>query len=100
MHTKGAITRDIAGESLAPIGSLHEAGVVAITDDGRCVQNHALMRRACEYAKLFELPLMEHCQDESVVGKGVMHEGHWSRVLGLPAWPSVSYTHLTLPATP
>lgn len=89
VHTTGAITRDIAGESLAPIGSLHEAGVVAITDDGRCVQNHDLMRRACEYAKMFELPLMDHCQDESVVGKGVMHEGHWSRVLGLPAWPSL-----------
>jgi len=89
VHTTGAITRDIAGQALAPVGSLHEAGVVAITDDGRCVQNHDLMRRACEYAKMFELPLMDHCQDESVVGKGVMHEGHWSNVLGLPAWPAL-----------
>ena len=59
--------RDIAGEELAPIGSLKQAGVVAITDDGHCVQNNDLMRRACEYAKMFDLPVMDHCQDYSLV---------------------------------
>src|SRR5262249_17266144 len=72
----GAITKGIAGEELAPIGSLKKAGVVAITDDGHCVQNNELMRRALEYAKMFDLPVMDHCQDYSLVTDGVMHEGY------------------------
>ena len=52
----GAITKELKGEELAPIGSLKKAGVVAITDDGHCVQNNELMRRAVEYAKMFDLP--------------------------------------------
>ena len=84
----GAISKNIAGEELAPIGSLKKAGVVAITDDGHCVQNNDLMRRACEYAKMFDLPLMDHCQDYGLVSDGVMHEGYWSTALGLRGWPS------------
>ena len=84
----GAITKGIAGEELAPIGSLKQAGVVAITDDGHCVQNNDLMRRALEYAKMFDLPVMDHCQDYSLVTDGVMHEGYWSTVLGLRGWPA------------
>ena len=84
----GAITKNIAGEELAPIGSLKQAGVVAITDDGHCVQNNDLMRRALEYAKMFDLPVMDHCQDYSLVSDGVMHEGYWSALLGLRGWPS------------
>jgi dihydroorotase len=84
----GAITKNIAGEELASIGSLKRAGVVAITDDGHCVQNNELMRRALEYAKMFDLPVMDHCQDYSLVTDGVMHEGYWSIALGLRGWPS------------
>jgi dihydroorotase len=84
----GAITKNIVGEELAPIGSLKKAGVVAITDDGHCIQNNELMRRACEYAKMFDLPVMDHCQDYSLVTDGVMHEGYWSIALGLRGWPS------------
>jgi dihydroorotase len=84
----GAISKNIAGEELAPVGSLKDAGVVAITDDGHCVQNNELMRRALEYAKMFDLPVMDHCQDYSLVTDGVMHEGYWSTVLGLRGWPS------------
>src|SRR5476651_2096044 len=84
----GAITKNIAGEELSPIGSLKKAGVVAITDDGHCIQNNELMRRACEYAKMFDLPVMDHCQDYSLVTDGVMHEGYWSTALGLRGWPS------------
>ncbi len=84
----GAISKNIAGEELSPIGSLKKAGVVAITDDGHCIQNNELMRRACEYAKMFGLPVMDHCQDYSLVTDGVMHEGYWSTVLGLRGWPS------------
>lgn len=85
----GAITKDIAGEELAPIGSLSRAGVVAITDDGRCVQNGELMRRALEYARMFDLKVMDHCQDYGLVADGVMHEGYWSAALGLRGWPAV-----------
>ena len=84
----GALSKGIAGEEMAPIGALKKAGVVALTDDGRCIQNHELMRRALEYAKMFGLVVMDHCQDYSLVGKGVMHEGYWSTVLGLPGWPA------------
>lgn len=84
----GAISRNIAGEELASIGSLKRAGVVAITDDGHCVQNNELMRRALEYAKMFDLPVMDHCQDYSLVTSGVMHEGYWSTALGLQGWPA------------
>ena len=84
----GAITKNIAGEELAPIGSLKKAGVVAITDDGHCIQNNELMRRACEYARMFDLPIFDHCQDYSLVTDGVMHEGYWSTALGLRGWPS------------
>src|SRR6266567_2743796 len=88
VYVAGAITKNIAGEELAPIGSLKGAGVVAITDDGHCVQNNDLMRRALEYAKMFNLPVMDHCQDYSLVTDGVMNEGYWSMALGLRGWPA------------
>jgi dihydroorotase len=84
----GAISKDLAGEELAPIGSLAKAGVVAITDDGHCIQNNELMRRAVEYARMVGLPVMDHCQDYNLVGDGVVHEGYWSTLLGLSGWPS------------
>ena len=84
----GAISKGLAGEELAPIGSLAQAGVVAITDDGHCIQNNELMRRAVEYARMFGVPLLDHCQDYNLVGHGVVHEGYWSTLLGLPGWPA------------
>jgi dihydroorotase len=88
LFVAGAITKNIAGEELAPIGSLKSAGVIAISDDGHCVQNNDLMRRALEYARMFDLPVLDHCQDYSIVTDGVMHEGYWSAVLGLRGWPA------------
>ncbi len=88
VYIAGAITAGINGEELAPIGSLKDAGVVAITDDGKCIQNNELMRRALEYAGMFDLPVMDHCQDYSMVTDGVMHEGYWSTNLGLKGWPA------------
>jgi len=85
----GAISKNLAGEELAPIGSLAQAGVVAITDDGHCIQNHELMRRAVEYARMVGLPVLDHCQDYNLVGNGVVHEGYWSTLLGLPGWPAI-----------
>jgi dihydroorotase len=84
----GAISKNLAGEELAPIGSLAQAGIVAITDDGHCIQNHEVMRRAVEYARMVGVPLLDHCQDYNLVGNGVVHEGYWSTLLGLPGWPA------------
>jgi len=84
----GAISKHLAGEELAPIGSLAQAGVVAITDDGHCVQNHEVMRRAVEYARMVGVPVLDHCQDYNLVGNGVVHEGYWSTLLGVPGWPA------------
>lgn len=86
----GAITRGLAGEEMAPIGALANAGVVALTDDGHCVQNHGVMRRAVEYARQFGLPVMDHCQEATLSADGVMNEGEWSTRLGLPGWPALA----------
>jgi dihydroorotase len=88
VEVTGALTKAIAGEEMAPIGSLANAGVVALTDDGKCIQNNELMRRACDYARMFGLPVMDHCQDYGLVTDGVMHEGHYSMMLGLRGWPA------------
>lgn len=84
----GTISKNLAGEELAPIASLAQAGVVAITDDGHCVQNNELMRRAVEYARMVGVPVLDHCQDYNLVGNGLVHEGYWSTLLGLPGWPA------------
>jgi dihydroorotase len=86
----GCITINREGEKLAPIGSLKRAGVVAITDDGDCVQNNEVMRRAVEYANMFGLVVMDHCQDDKLTEGAVMHEGEWSLRLGLRGWPSAA----------
>ena len=87
VYPTGCITVGMKGQALAPIGTLQRAGVVAITDDGDCVQSNELMRRACEYAKMFDLPLMDHCQDTSMTQGAVMNEGVVSTRLGLRGWP-------------
>jgi dihydroorotase len=87
VYPTGCITVGMKGQVLAPIGSLKRAGVVAITDDGDCVQSNELMRRAVEYAKMFDLPIMDHCQDHSMTVGAVMNEGIMSTRLGLKGWP-------------
>jgi dihydroorotase len=90
VFTSGCITTGMKGEQLAPIGSLLKAGVVAITDDGHCVQNNEVMRRALDYACMFDLLTLDHCQDYNLSAGGVMHEGYWSTVLGLTGWPRIA----------
>lgn len=90
VYPTGCITKDRQGEKLAPIGSLKRAGAVAITDDGDCVQNNEIMRRALEYAKMFDLPIMDHCQDRALTQGAVMNEGEWSIRLGLKGWPAAA----------
>lgn len=79
----GAITKGLEGQEMAGIGGLKAAGVVALSDDGKCVQNHELMRHVIEYSRTFKLPILDHCEDTVLASGGVMHEGHWSVFLGM-----------------
>lgn len=90
VYPTGCITIGRKGKELAPIGSLKRSGVVAITDDGDCIQNNELMRRGMEYAKMFGLVVMDHCQDASLTQGSVMNEGEWSLRLGLRGWPNAA----------
>ncbi|NLZ18619.1 MAG: dihydroorotase [Desulfobulbaceae bacterium] len=85
----GAISRNSQGELLADLGELKNAGVVAVSDDGRPVANSQLMRRALEYASDFNLPVISHCEDV-FLGKGVMHEGPVATRLGLRGIPAAA----------
>jgi dihydroorotase len=86
----GAITKNSAGEELSAIGSMKAAGVVAISDDGRPVMNARVMRRAMEFARSFDLPVIDHCEDLNLSGGGDMHEGYESVRLGLRGIPASS----------
>ncbi len=86
----GAMSKSLAGEEMAPIGALKSAGVVAVTDDGRCVQNNDLMRHIVEYAKSFNLPILDHCEEKTLAGDGVMNEGKWSVLLGMNGLPATA----------
>jgi dihydroorotase len=84
----GAVSVGLAGEHLAEIGELKQAGVVGISDDGKSVMNSHLMRRALEYAGMFGLPVISHCEDSHLAVHGVMHEGRVSTELGLHGIPA------------
>ena len=86
----GALSVGRKGEEMSPVGSLKAAGVVALTDDGTCIQNNELMRHVVEYAGNFGLPILDHCEDKFLAGDGVMHEGYWSVLLGMKAMPSAA----------
>ena len=78
----GCMTVNSEGKEMAPIGSLKSAGIAALSDDGKCVQDHALMRHIVEYAKSFGLPILDHCEESTLAAGGVMNEGKWSVLLG------------------
>src|ERR1041385_23133 len=86
----GALTKNSAGTELAEMGEMKDAGIVAVSDDGRPVPTAGMMRRAMEYARGFDLPVIDHCEDKSLARGGVMHEGHWSLVLGLRGMPAAA----------
>jgi len=90
VYPVGCISRALKGEELAEYGELKEAGCVALSDDGRPVMSSALMRRALEYARAFDLPVTVHEEDLALVGKGVMHEGKTSTRLGLLGAPAAA----------
>jgi dihydroorotase len=86
----GAITKESNGLELAEMGEMKAAGAVAVSDDGRPVPNAGMMRRAMEYAKDFDLPVVDHCEDKSLSSGGVMHEGRTSLLLGLKGMPALA----------
>ncbi|HQR45958.1 MAG TPA: dihydroorotase [Thermoanaerobaculia bacterium] len=86
----GAISKGLAGEQLAEIGSMKAEGIVAVSDDGKGVQNAGLMRRAMEYASMFDLPVVVHAEDAGLAMGGVMNEGWVSTRLGLAGQPAAA----------
>jgi dihydroorotase len=90
MHPIGAITVGQNGEQLTEMADLKAAGAVAVSDDGRCVTNSQVMRRALEYASTFDLPLIQHAEDHALTDGAQMHEGAVSTRLGLRGWPRVA----------
>jgi dihydroorotase len=92
----GAVSRGQKGEELADIAELKQAGCVAITDDGHPVATAMLMRRALEYAGMFNMPVIEHCEEQTLKGDGVAHEGFHASVLGLRGIPGEAESIMAL----
>jgi dihydroorotase len=92
----GAVSRGQKGEQLAEIAELRQAGCVAITDDGHPVATALLMRRALEYAGMFDMPVIEHCEDQTLKGDGVAHEGFQASALGLRGIPGQAESIMAL----
>ncbi len=91
----GAITKGSKGEELAEMSELSDAGCPAVSDDGKPVMNAAVMRRAMEYSKIFDLLVISHCEEISLSAKGVMHEGTVSTELGLRGIPRAAEDVMT-----
>jgi len=85
-----AVTRGLEGQEMTAIGTLLENGAVGFSDDGRPISSANMMRKALEYSKMFDVPIVCHAEDCSLFGHGVMHEGYYSTLLGLPGIPSVA----------
>jgi dihydroorotase len=90
LYPIGAVSAGLAGKELSEIGGMHEAGIVALSDDGMPVMNARLMRRAMEYGRMLNLPVLSHCEDHGLSAAGVMHEGVVSTALGLPGVPGAA----------
>src|SRR4051812_34335969 len=88
VYPVGAITKGLCGEQLAEMGELKEAGCVAVSDDGKPVMNAELMRRAMEYARTFDLPIVQHCEDLTLSAGGSMNEGPVATRAGIRAQPA------------
>ncbi len=86
----GAVSLGSMGDQMTEMGDLRAAGCVAFTDDGKPVATALLMRRALEYAGMFDVPIIEHCEDPSLKGDGVAHEGAVAALLGLRGIPGVA----------
>ena len=90
----GAISKGLQGQDLAEMGDMQEAGIVAVSDDGRPVSSSSLMKKAMMYAAQFNLPVISHCEDLDLVDDGYMNEGYTATVLGLRGNPWASETNM------
>ena len=90
VYVVGAVTKGTAGEELSEIGDLVKIGAVAITDDGQYVQNAEVMRRALEYARMFDIPVMQHAEDQQLCAGAIMNESFESTRLGMKGAPAVA----------
>ncbi|CAN94432.1 Dihydroorotase [Sorangium cellulosum So ce56] len=90
LHPIGAITMGQKGTELTEMADLKDAGAVGVSDDGRCVTSSSVMRRALEYAKTFDLTIIQHAEDHALTDGAQMHEGAISTRLGLRGWPRVA----------
>lgn len=90
VYPTGCLTKGLDGVALAPSGQLQAAGAVALSDSGAPTQNNEIMRRALEYAHMFDMPVLAQSQDSSMTDQAMMHEGEWSLRLGLKGWPKVA----------
>lgn len=86
----GCVTKGQMGEELAEMGDMIDAGARAFSDDGKPVLSSLIMRKALEYSQIFDLPIIDHCEDPVLVDGGVMNEGDVSTRLGLRGWPGVA----------
>ena len=86
----GAISRGLEGKALAEVGEMHDAGIVAISDDGRPVMHAGLMRRALEYARTFDLPVIQHAEDLHLAEGGAMNEGPVATRIGVRSQPGAA----------
>lgn len=86
----GAVSKGMKGESLSEIADLRNAGCVAVSDDGKPVATALLMRRALEYAGMFGMPVIDHCEEATLKGEGVAHEGYVASMLGLRGIPATA----------
>jgi dihydroorotase len=86
----GAVTKGLAGEQLSEIADLRAAGCVGLSDDGRPVKTALILRRALEYARMFDMPVIDHCEEPTLKGEGVVHEGFVAGVLGLRGIPAAA----------
>ncbi len=90
VHPIGCVTKGQLGEELAEMDDMREAGARAFSDDGRPVSSSLVMRRALEYSRIFDVPIIDHCEDSVLVDGGVANEGQVSTRLGLRGWPGIA----------
>ena len=90
VHPVGCVSKGQEGKELAEMGDMVDAGAVAFSDDGKPVATAQMMRRALEYSKIFGVPIIDHCEEPTLVDGGVVHEGPISMRMGLKGWPGVA----------
>jgi dihydroorotase len=96
VYPVGAVSIGLEGEQMTEIGDLVHAGAVAVTDDGNPIRSSLMMRRVLEYSRIFNIPVIDHCEDLSLSGEGVINEGIVATRLGLHGVPRIAEDIITM----